>query len=216
MKKQWIKAIVMTIILASFGFNNLLKAQQIDIGIFATTTSEIEVYMRPDFFLDKDHFISEIRYTIRWPDPTIGIVALTPIPPFNIVVAPFSDIISGGFRYQTFIFTPAFVQFGTDVNAGDEVLISSFTHNAGPGVTFELATAAVTPLPNTDYFFELACGTASPPCSGPGVPPTVDVTGILYAPTATTPAAPVPLATWPLLVALFLMGTTLLVFLKRS
>ena len=217
MKHQMVKIWIVLIALVCIWQSNQAWAQDFvfDIGIFATSSNEIEVYVRPDFDVHEDHVISEIRYTIRWSDPSAEITSLVNVSPYNIDFAPASDIVDGGYRYQTFIVLAGTEEFGTNIPVNEEVLISSFTHTAVPGTTFELATDAMTPLPNTDYFFEMSCGIASGPCIGPGDPNSVNVRGILYEQEITTPAVAVPLSYWSIIITMLCMGGAWIYFRNR-
>ncbi len=212
MKHQMLKVLIVLIAIACVWQTNQTSAQQFDIGIFATSSNEIEVYVKPNFDVHEDHFISEIRYTIRWSDPDAEITSLINISPYNIGFEG-PHVVDGGYRYQTFIgseIPPQ--QFGSNILDNEEVLVSSFTHSAGPGITFELVTA--TPLPNTDYFFEMACGAVDGTCLSIGN--VLDVTGILYEREATTPVTPIPLSGWSLIITIFLILGTLLFFIKKK
>lgn len=211
MVKIWIVLIALFCIWQS----NQALAQDFvfDIGIFATSGNEIEVYVRPDFDVHEDHVISEIRYTIRWSDPTAVITSLDNIPPYNIGFEG-ALIDYGGYRYQTFIVIAGTEEFGTNILANEEVLISSFTHTAAPGTTFELATDAMTPLPNTDYYFEMGCGIIDGPCTQVGGDP-LDVTGILYAAEAITPLVAFPLSYWSIMITMLCMGGVWIYFRNR-
>lgn len=180
-----------------------LSAHQIDIGIFASEPDEIEVYIKPDFLVGQNHYIQEIRFTVRWSDPDAEIVNVNLINPYNIQALPVFDIIEDGYRYQMFRVEPVFVTFGSDLQPDEEVLLSSFTHTAGPDVTFELATADVTPEPNMFYFFQIVCNEISGPCEEISPDP-VDVTGILYEP-STFPVVTVPITLMAFVITLLSM-----------
>jgi len=210
-----VKIWIVLIAIACLWQTNQISAQQFDIGIFATSSNEIEVYVRPDFDVHEDHVISEIRYTIRWPDTNVEITSLSNVFPFNIDFdGPYID--EAGYRYQTFIGSEIPPEtFGSFIPANEEVLVSSFTHDAGPNFTFQLATDDETPEDNIDYFFEMACGEIDGPCAQIGGDP-LDLTGILYQRDATTPVTPIPVSPWSLILTMLLITGTLLFTIKKQ
>lgn len=132
--------------------SHMLMAQQIDLGIFSPVANQIELKIRPDFDITGDDFISELRYTVRWADPTLVITNLTAFAPYDIIASGAPELFDG-YYYQTFIGNPL-VQVGIPIAAGTEVLVSSFEYTAAPGAYVELINPPYPPFSNRDFYAE--------------------------------------------------------------
>lgn len=191
----------MLIILSVFFAGGALMAQdKIDIGIFRVASDEVEVRIRPEFDISTDQAFSEIRYTLRWPaTSSLEITELVQVAPYNIDYLNGTDEIIGGFRYRTFSFiSPLWTNFTDNILAGEEVVISRIRHTGGSNFVFEIVEEADLVIPNTEYYFEFNClvDDGIGPC-GLGA---IDVTGVIYT------VATFPVATWALLLTIFLIG----------
>ena len=143
-----------------------LSAQdQVDIGIFSSTTNQIDVKIRPNFTINSDQVISNIKYSIRWSDPSIVITNITYISPYFLAPQG-GPVLSGGYYYQLFDCVPG-APVGSTISPGQEVLVSSFTYSAGSSCSFFeiIDSDAWTSANNADFYVELGGA---------------DVTGIVY------------------------------------
>lgn len=183
-------------ILALLFSGQILMASQVDLGIFTVGTNLIQVKIRPDVTIPAGQIIGEIRYTIRYPDhPSVSITTLNSIAPFNVGY----DVLNtaSGFKYRTFV-ASAFTLAST-INAGQEVLISSFVYTGGGSAHFTLVNPGTTFSPySTNYYFEVICAAPSPICAATGQ---VDTTGIFYALVAT-----IPISNWAIVIVFALIA----------
>ncbi len=114
-----------------------LKANQIDIGIFGSSTSgKIEVRIRPDYTIPGNQTFTGILYTLRWTDPAMVITTVDNITPFNII-RDGTPILEDGYYHQKFYAVPM-GSIGTPIPANSERLISSFSYTGSTGSYFEL------------------------------------------------------------------------------
>lgn len=140
-------------------------ADQIDVGIFESQSSDdIEIYIRPDFLIPDSLTLSGISYTVRWTDPNIDISENYYSPYF--VEPQGSPVLHEGYYYQIFASVPT-SPVGTDILAGEERLISSFSVSGGDCDSFEIIKNDWTGNNNADPYFELQG---------------LDKTGIIYEP----------------------------------
>ncbi|MDP2401190.1 MAG: hypothetical protein Q8M66_04360 [Actinomycetota bacterium] len=192
----------------AFSGQVLMAVNQIDIGIFTSGATKMEIKIRPDFTINSSHYISEIRYTVRYlNDPAINITALNPVAPYNIGYAG-PAVVVGIFKYQTFIVQPAFVTFGTTINPGEEVLVSSFMYNGAPSAYFQIIDDTYTISNNINYFFEIICDDISGPCTVVGG--TEDVTGIIY-----QDYASIPVSNWAIFLGIGLIFGFVIIRFRR-
>lgn len=134
------------------GFCQHAQAQQLDIGIFESETpSTIEVRLKPDFPIDSADAVTAIIYTLRWDDPGIDI-QLEMIDPFHVIKAG-STAAYDNYMYQVFAAVPLFV-VGEDIDAGEEIVISSFSFAGGECAIFEIIEDEWTAANNGNYYTE--------------------------------------------------------------
>ena len=154
-----------------FGWNHWASANQIDIGIFESSTpGKIEVRIRPDFTIYGAQTITAILYTLRWTDETIVITTLDNIAPFGVAFDG-PPVLDEGYYYQKFWAVPM-SPVGSTIPAGSERLISSFAYTGSDDACFELIENAWTEEHN----------------GGPSIELTgIDYYGIIYAPFAPIP-----------------------------
>ena len=143
----------------------LVQANQVDIGIFASTTvsNNIEVRVRPDFNISAIQTLTGILYTVRWDDPTV-VITTQYIAPFSVAPQG-SPVLYNGYYYQVFAATP---MAPVAMNANQEYLISSFNFTNSNCGKFEIIEDAWTQAHNGNVYLELVG---------------LDVTGIIYHPT---------------------------------
>jgi hypothetical protein len=129
----------------------VLIAQQVDIGIFYSGSDKLEVRIKPDQMIEAGTFITELRYTVRYPDNTsAGIHSLQTIPPFNIG---FGNLLTeGGYKYQNFI-RIAPILLNESIQAGEEVVVSLFSIT-GRANDFSLTADHVVLANNLEYYYE--------------------------------------------------------------
>ncbi len=142
----------------------IVQANQVDIGIFASTTvsNNIEVRVRPDFNISSIQTLTGILYTVRWDDPTV-VITTQYIVPFS--VAPQGPpVLYNGYYYQVFAAVPV---TPVAMNANQEYLISSFNFTNTNCGKFEIIEDAWTQAYNGNVYLELVG---------------LDVTGIIYQP----------------------------------
>ncbi len=200
-----LKLVIVVFMILSF---QQLRADQIDIGIFVSGPSSMEIRMKPDFTITPGQFIEEIRFTLRYQDdPAIDITVLNLIPPFNVDYDG-PAVVDAGFKYQTFSVQPFLVTFGSTINAGEEVVISSFLYSGGPSALFVMSDDSFTLNNNLEYYFGIACGEVNGPCTFVGEP--LDLTGIIYASYAT-----IPVSNWAVLSGLVLIMTFLAIRFRK-
>ena len=143
------KKICLTLVLLAS--TTFLKANQIDIGIFASVTPQKnEVYIRPDFNISSIQTVTGILYTVRWDDPSVVIT--------NQYVYPFyvapqgAPVLYNGYFYQVFAAVP---MTAVAMNANEEYLISSFTYTNGECANFEIINDEWTQAHNGNVYLEL-------------------------------------------------------------
>ena len=141
---------------------NILKANQIDIGIFEsqTVTDQIEVKIRPDFNILDIETVTAILYTVRWDNPTVSISTQYIYPFF--VSPQGSPVEYNGYYYQVFAAVP---MIAIPMNANEEYLASSFTYTDGECTNFEIIEDEWTQANNGNVYLEFIG---------------VEVTGIIY------------------------------------
>ncbi len=183
----------MLVLLALIFSGHMLMADQIDLGIFKPAVGQIELKIRPDFTILGTEIISEIRYTVRWSDPTLVINSVTPIAPFNINVSGAPELI-GGFYYQTFVGLPVF-PYGANINPGDEVVVSQFTYTAATDAWIELIDTPYLIANNREFYAEV---------NG------IDKTGVFY---NQYPA--VPLSNWAIYIGIGLIFALMIVRFRK-
>lgn len=129
----------------------MLRANEVDIGIFQSGSNEIEIRLRPDFEIPAGTNITSLQYTVRWPDDRPGISQLNLITPFDI---PFgAQYTHNGFVYQNFITTIP-ITIGITINASEEVVISTFEFPSGSSY-FELINDTFTDDENISFYIEV-------------------------------------------------------------
>lgn len=163
-KKKFINLLILYLLILC-GLTHSAKAERIDVGIFESETPDkIEIYIKPDFFISGSLTLSGITYTVRWSDPETSISTNFLYPFF---VAPQGDpVLHEGYYYQVFASVPT-NPIGTDIQAGEERLISSFNITGGSCESFEIIKNNWTANNNADPYFELQGA---------------DKTGIIYEP----------------------------------
>jgi hypothetical protein len=154
--------LILAFAFASLGF--MVQANQIDIGIFASSTvpKKIEIRIRPDFNISSIQTVTGILYTVRWDDPAIAI-ATQFIAPFNLAPQGAPALYNGHY-YQVFAAVP---MTPMAMNANQEYLISTFTFTNGDCSKFEIIEDAWTQSHNGNVYLELVG---------------LEVTGIIYHP----------------------------------
>jgi hypothetical protein len=139
-----------------------VQSNQIDIGIFASSTlpKKIEIRIRPDFNISSIQTVTGILYTVRWNDPLITITTQYIFPFF---IAPQgAPILYNGYYYQVFAAVP---MTPVAMNANEEYLVSSFTYTYGDCANFEIIENEWTQSNNGNVYLELVG---------------LEVTGIIY------------------------------------
>lgn len=202
------RGFMLMILSVFFAGGSLMAQDKIDIGIFRVASDEVEVRIRPEFDISTVQAFSEIRYTLRWPaTSSLEITELVQVAPYNIDYLPGTEVLDGGYRYQTFIFLSSFVDPFTDnITAGEEVVISRIRHTGGANFVFEIVEEADLVIPNTEYYFEFNClvDDGIGPC-GLGIE---DATGVIYT------VATFPVASWALFMTIILIGGAIF-FIRR-
>jgi len=199
------KLIVSIALLFSGFFLFAQPAGQVDLGIFLSSTPahQVEIRMRPTYDIIATDLLSEIKYTIYWTEPSITVTPGTGIVPFNLAPLPFpyaGPVLIDGKYYFTFSALPN-VPIGTVISAGTEVIIATFTATTSIAANIYLINDAVTGANNWDYFYEIGG---------------LDRTGIFYEDTVEiTPDAVVPLANWPIYLAVLLMVGSVAVLVRK-
>lgn len=129
----------------------ILIAQQVDIGIFYSGSEQLEVRIKPDQLIEAGTFITELRYTVRYPDnPSVGIHSLQTVSPYNIG---FGHLLTeAGYRYQNFIRIEPFM-LNESIQAGEEVVVSVFSFS-GRANDFNLTADHVVLANNLEYYYE--------------------------------------------------------------
>jgi len=148
---------IIPLLLMLFSWVYPLSAQdQIDIGIFSSANpNQIDVNIRPNFTINSNQVISNIKYSIRWSDPSIVITNITYISPYFLAPQG-GPVLSGGYYYQLFDCVPG-APVGSTISPGQEVLVSSFTYSAGSSCSFFeiIDSDAWTSANNADFYVEL-------------------------------------------------------------
>jgi hypothetical protein len=157
MKKLYLLLITLSLL-------SLIQANQIDIGIFASSTvpKKMEIRIRPDFNISSIQTVTGILYTVRWDDPSITITTQY-VSPFNLAPQG-SPAFYNGYYYQVFAAVP---MTPMAMNANQEYLISTFTYTNGDCAKFEIINDSWTQSHNGNVYFELVG---------------IEVTGIIYQP----------------------------------
>lgn len=124
--------------------------------------NKIDIKIRPEFLIEGTHAFSNIVFTIRWVDPATEVTVIT-FPPYNIEKWG-EAVFSNGFYYQKFQATPN-QPVGTDILAGQERLVASFTYSGSVNPYFELIVNDWTEANAGNPYLELQG---------------YDVTGIIY------------------------------------
>jgi hypothetical protein len=153
---------IIFLLLVQLQLISFVLANQIDIGIFASTAlpNNIEIRVRPDFNISSIQTITGILYTVRWDDPTITI---TPQYVFPFFIAPQgAPVLYNGYYYQVFAAVP---MTPLGMNANQEYIISSFNYTNGDCATFEIIEDSWTQANNGNVYLELVG---------------LEVTGIIY------------------------------------
>ena len=171
------------VILVLLFSGHMLMAQQVDLGIFPSgNPDEMEIRMRPDFEIEPTDLMSNIVFTIRYPDgQDITIDPDSPFP-YDLDLGHGDD--DGGFFYQTFDADHS-NSFGITIQPGDEVVILTFEYTNAAANDFELTNEADFPGEDTDYYFEINA---------------LDRTGVFY-----TLVFPVPLSNLGLYLGILLL-----------
>ncbi len=182
------------VILVLLFSGHMLMAQQVDLGIFPSgNPNEMEIRMRPDFEIQPTDLMSNIVFTIRYPDG-LGIT-IDPSSPFPYELELGHGDVDGGFFYQTFDADHSNL-FGATISPGDQVVILTFEYTNAVADDFELTNEADFPGEDTDYYFEINA---------------LDRTGIFY--TLITP--PVPLSNLGLYLGVLLLVVFFVVRARR-
>lgn len=135
-----------------FGVSVASNAQQIDVGLFESAESNsIEVRLKPDFAIEPQQTITAILYTIRWDDPDIEIEVQQIFPYYVLADGPAID--HNGYVYQVFAAVPM-LPVGANIEAGEEILVSSFSYTGGACSFFEIIEDEWTADNNGDYYIE--------------------------------------------------------------
>ncbi|HOW25482.1 MAG TPA: hypothetical protein PK711_07405 [Bacteroidales bacterium] len=162
-------------------------------------THQVEIVMRPTTTILATDIISEIRYTILWQQPLLVITDGPQIAPFSLQPQG-GPVPSGGVYYQTYISQPN-VPVGYAINAGQEVVIATFTVTAPIWSMIFLTNDQYMLDHNIQYFYELGG---------------IDRTGeIICESVQITPDLSVPLSDWSVYLAIFLMAGAVVVSLIR-
>ncbi len=200
--------LIVSIALLFSGFSLIAQGpSQVDLGIFLSSTPahQVEIRMKPTYDIISSDLLSEIKYTIYWTEPSITVTPGAGIVPFNMAPLPLpysGPVLIGGKYYFTFSSFPN-VPIGSNITAGTEVVIATFTATTGVAANIYLVNDEVTgdPLNNWDYFYEIGGS---------------DRTGIFYQDTvAITPDEVVPLANWPIYLAVLLMVGSVAVLVRK-
>lgn len=172
--------IILTLFLSAISLITF-AIDQIDIGLYQTSTpvNTVQIKMRPNYSLLNQ--LSAFCYTIRWTDPSIVITTNYYSPYFigpNDNGVPRKVTIDGkDYYYMVFNGVPSAYN-GSQMNPGDEVLISSFSFTGGSCNTlnqFEIINDAWTQKENANVYFEVLG---------------YNKTGIIYKPTVSFNAVP--------------------------
>ncbi len=134
---------------------------KIDIGIFKSITNKIDIKIRPNFNISANNTLSGIIFTVRWQNSNIVITNVNKISPF--LVDPLGPVVLNNNNYYQIFGSVPMLPIGTDILAGTEKIISSFTYT-GDG-NLELINDSWTRANNGDVYLELLG---------------VDNTGIIY------------------------------------
>jgi hypothetical protein len=134
-------------------FSGLIRAKgdQIDIGIFESTTvsNNIEIKIRPDFNISSIQTVTAILYTVRWNNPFVSI-SVQYIFPFFIAPQG-TPVLHNGYYYQVFAAAPL---NPLAMTANQEYVISSFTHTNGSCAHFEIIEDDWTAVNNGNFYIE--------------------------------------------------------------
>lgn len=152
------------LLLTALSLLSFVQANQIDIGIFASSTvpKKIEIRIRPDFNISSIQTVTGILYTVRWDDPSIAI-ATQYVSPFNLAPQG-APVFYNEYYYQVFAAVP---MTPMAMNANQEYVISTFTYTNGDCAKFEIINDSWTQSHNGNVYFELVG---------------LEVTGIIYQP----------------------------------
>jgi hypothetical protein len=140
--------------LASTSLSKPLSADVIDIGIFSSSEpNKIDIKIRPDFFIPADGIgISEIRYTVRWPESSISIENFSVFPYLLSPVG--SPVLHEGHFYQVFANPNIINPYNQDIYPMEEVVVASFEYSGGEADYFEILIDDWTQANNGNYFVE--------------------------------------------------------------
>ncbi|MDD5696271.1 MAG: hypothetical protein PHD61_13335 [Bacteroidales bacterium] len=198
--------LIVSIALLFSGFSLIAQGpSQVDLGIFLSSTpdNQVEIRMRPTYDIISSDLLSEIKYTIYWTEPSITVTPGPGIAPFNMAPLPspyIGPVLIDGKYYFTFD-SQTGLPVGTTILAGTEVVIATFTATTGVAANIYLVNDEETDANNWDYFFEIGGS---------------DRTGIFYQDTVEiTPDAVVPLANWPIYLAVLLMVGSVAVLVRK-
>ena len=163
-------------------------------------THQVEIVMRPTTNILAADIISEIRYTILWQQPLLSITDGPPVPPFNLQPQG-GPVYYGGSYYQTYITQPN-VPYNFAINAGQEVVIATFTVTAPLWSIIMLTEDQYMLDKNIQYYYEIGG---------------IDRTGAVYCESIQiTPDLSVPLSDWPIYLAILFMAGTVMAFVIRK
>ena len=163
------------------------------------STTDVEIVMRPTTNILAADILSEIRYTISWQEPGVVITPGFGIAPFNLLPQGV-PVLNGGFYYQTFITQPG-IPFGININAGQEVVIATFSCSTPLQADLYLTNDQYTLDNNIQYYYEIWG---------------LDRTGTIYCSSVQiSPDLTVPLSGWAVLVPILLITGTIIFTLRR-
>lgn len=166
----------------------------VDICMFPAGAGKADVKMRPQFPILDNYTVSEIRYTVRWNDPTLQVTSIDIIPPFSILPDGPVYTPGDGFYYQNYI-TIAGAVIGFPIDPYEEVIIASFNYTGVNGAQLEIINNEFTANNNLDYYIEV---------NGE------ERTGTIYCSFDT-----VPVSNWAILVVLALISIFTIVVIRR-
>ncbi len=123
--------------------------QNIDIGIFKSTTAgEVEIKLRPNFSIT-NNFLTNVQFTVRWDSSANVSVTPASIPPY-LITPQGAAVYHNGYIYQIFASSS---NAALNWNSGQEYMVLSFSYS--DCVEFELVKDAWTQANNGDFYIEL-------------------------------------------------------------
>lgn len=161
--------------------------------------NDVEIVMRPTTNILATDILSEIRYTISWQQPSLTLTPGFGIAPFNLLPQG-GPVLSGGTYYQTFITQPG-LPFGFNINAGQEVVIATFSCSTPLLADVYLLNDQYMLDNNIQYYYEIWG---------------LDRTGTFFCTSVQIqPDLTVPISGWSVFLVVLLISGTIIYTIKR-